>query len=948
MPSRGEDETISRAEQSPGVEHYRRQFETVCNNATLALFIMDERQHCTYMNPAAEMLTGYRLAEVRGRALHDAIHHTRPDGTPYPMAECPIDRALPENNQEQGEDVFVHRDGHFYPVAYTASPVREKGQLVGTVIEVRDITRERQIEQQREDNLRRMCELDRAKTAFFSSVSHELRTPLMLMLAAAEEALEDHALSAAQRDRWSLLRRNGRRLLKLVNTLLDFARIEAGRVQIRYEPTDLAAFTRELSALFSSAMARAGLRFEVDCPPLAEPVFVDREMWEKIVINLLSNALKFTTAGAVSVALRRRGDGVELSVRDTGCGVPEDELPRIFERFYRVHVGHARTHEGTGIGLALVKELVEMHGGRVTAESCLGAGTTFTVTIPAGSAHLAPERIAAPEALAPSPRAALYVEEALRWSPEGAEGGAESDGGAAPGPIPDRATQQRVLVVDDNVDVRRYLTRILRARWTVETATDGMAALEAIQARRPDLVLSDVMMPRLDGLGLVRRLRADPATRTLPIVLVSARAGEQETSAGLRAGANDYIVKPFGARELAVRVAAQLEIARIRDEAEAAAQAAQAWAEEANRAKDEFLALLGHELRNPLAPILTALQLMKMKGGDTFARERSIIERQTTHLVRLVDDLLDVSRVIRGKIQLQREPIELDGVVAKAIETASPLIEQRRHRLEVDVPRPLVVHADPTRLAQVVANLLTNAAKYTDPGGRIQIRSCRDGNAVVLCVEDNGIGIPAQLLPHLFDMFVQAPQSLDRSQGGLGLGLALVRSLVSLHGGTVGAQSDGPGKGSTFTVHLPLLQASSPPPVATTARASALAGAGRHLVLIVDDNQDAADTLADALTALGHAVRVAYDAPTAIAAARELRPEVALLDIGLPVMSGYELRQRIHDELPDTRFVAISGYGQASDHEQSRAAGFARHVNKPVDVHTVHALLGELMREKQP
>jgi two-component sensor histidine kinase len=370
--------------------------------------------------------------------------------------------------------------------------------------------------------------------------------------------------------------RSGLRLLKLVNALLDFSRIEAGRMQASYEPLDLAAWTAELASNFRSATQRAGLLLVVDCPSLPESVFVDREMWEKIVLNLVSNAFKFTFEGEIVVSLRPSSNLrlAELTVRDTGTGIPEDELPRLFERFHRMEGARGRSFEGSGIGLALVQELVKLHGGSIRVESKVGRGSTFTVSIPFGTAHLPAERIGesrGPVSTALRPQA--FVEEALHWLPE--------QGTGLDLPIPHRAQLEtlatdsfgprpRILVADDNADMRKYVRRLLGSRFEVEAVPDGEAALEAAQAKPPALVLSDVMMPRLDGFGLVKAIRADQRLREVPVILLSARAGDEAKVEGLDAGADDYLVKPFSARELVARVQANLQMSQIRKEAEEA------------------------------------------------------------------------------------------------------------------------------------------------------------------------------------------------------------------------------------------------------------------------------------------------------------------------------------------------------------------------------------------
>lgn len=423
-----------------------------------------------------------------------------------------------------------------------------------------------------------LAEIDRAKTAFFSNVSHEFRTPLTLMLGPLEDALNDssaNALAPPQRRRLLTTHRSSMRLLRLVNSLLDFSRIEAGRATAMFEPTDVAKFTAELASSFESATQRAGLELSIECESLPQPVYVDRDMWEKIVLNLLSNAFKFTFEGRIEVRTQVSPDAevAQIVVRDTGVGIPSNELARLFERFHRVEGQRSRSFEGSGIGLALVHELVKLHGGTILVESEVGRGTAFTLRLPFGTAHLAPDRIGPERMLAWTPhRAGAFVEEALRWLPQaGAEDGDEAPSERADDlptlPFGSRTRGARVLVVDDNEDMRRYMSRLLRGQWEVDTAADGHEALAAIRERRPDVVLSDVMMPNLDGFGLLRAIRSDSELRDLPVVLVSARAGEEASVEGLGAGADDYLTKPFSARELLARVNANLEMARLRREA---------------------------------------------------------------------------------------------------------------------------------------------------------------------------------------------------------------------------------------------------------------------------------------------------------------------------------------------------------------------------------------------
>jgi signal transduction histidine kinase/DNA-binding response OmpR family regulator len=896
-----------------------------------------------------------------------------------------------------------------------------------------------------------LVELDRQKTAFFSNVSHEFRTPLTLLLGPVQEALARSPASLAETE-IQLIYRNATRLLRLVNTLLDFSRIEAGRAQVTLEDADLAKVTGDIASAFTSLMAQAGLTYEIDCPALPSAVSVDVGMWETVVLNLLSNAFKFTMQGGVRVELRAAGREIELRVQDTGAGIPARDLPHVFDRFHRVAGAPSRTFEGSGIGLALVRELVRMHEGDVRVESTEGRGSTFIVTLP-NRISPAPDHPRPSSASSPS-AARLYVEEAQQWSPRGAPGTATDDEPARRPKLP-----ARVLIVDDNGDMREYLRRLLGATWAVDTASNGREALERIAAARPDLIITDVMMPELDGVGLLRAVREAPALQTIPILMLSARSGEESLLESLAAGADDYIAKPFSARELKARVETLLEVSRLRRElaaqnerlltlinvapaaigvvrgpnhvyelandrylqvvgrrdilgkpgrealpelvdqglwslcdhayasgepfvgneirfsldrlgtgtldeaffnfvlqplktprgdvegilihavevtgqvlARRAIDDARQAAEAANRAKDEFLAMLGHELRNPLAPILTALQLMTLRGDTGAERERAVIDRQVRHVIRLVDDLLDVARIARGKIELQRQRVELATVVSKAVEMTSAAIEERQHRLTIDVAATgLVVDGDPVRLQQIVFNLLNNAAKYTEPGGSIAVTAEHRDDTIALSVRDSGIGVEPSMLPHIFDLFIQDRQALDRSQGGLGLGLAIVRNLTELHGGQVTVTSAGRGQGSEFVVTLPAAELDAPPVTAPTRRRDEPNQTLR--ILIVDDNADAANFLAEALMLDGLDVRTAQDGAAALQIAASFAPQVALLDLGLPVMDGYELAERLQHAPTRPFLIALTGYGSPAHKQRSEAVGFDMHVVKPVDVH---------------
>ena len=1290
-----------------------------------------------------------------------------------------------------------------------------------------------------EDERRRvkaLAELDRAKTAFFSNVSHEFRTPLTLMLGPLEDALDgsSEALPPLQRERLEVVFRNGLRLQRLVNSLLDFSRIEAGRAHAAYQPTDLARFTADLASNFRSACEKAGLALRVECPPSGEPVFVDRAMWEKIVLNLLSNAFKFTFEGEIAVSMQQTDHAAELRVRDTGTGIAAEHLPRIFERFHRIENARGRTHEGSGIGLALVQELVKQHGGSITADSDVGRGTTFTVSIPLGSDHLPRDQVgSAHPSSQPTTGAGPVVEEALRWLPSAEDepvfGSALSPSSSeADSPLlsPRQPDDDRplVLVADDNADLRRYVVRLLSPRFRTHAVPDGEAALAAARAQTPDLVLADVMMPRLDGLELLQALRSDPRTTNVPVIMLSARAGEESRVEGMEEGADDYLAKPFSAKVLLARVTAHLQMARMRREANEALRASEAhhrvlfeqtadgivladasgryvdvnaaackmlgysreemlartipdvlvpdewsriapeiarcadgqvmrsewrfrrkdgsvfvgeitgsqlpdgrvqgilrditerrateaviraseerirsilesitdgffaldrdwrvtyintagerfldrtpgdligkslWTEfpgtvgsefervyrrvvagrmaesftayypnfgrwyevtaypapdgltvyfrditdrrqveqerqqfaalvdassdfigvvgldqrgvyvnpagmelvglepgqvagisvldffpaserdrilgfisnskggeqvvadtyfqhlrtgqlipvswsflrlrdssgnvagyatvtrdltertkaenllraseerrrlaldaaelgtwqvdpetritqtdarfraifgttedwtdylqavavihpddqpavleavaaatrledptpyaieyrivlpdgslrwvfakgrsttagagptrrvvkfdgtvaditdrkrseeereqlvarlrEQDQRKDEFLATLAHELRNPLAPIRNGLQVMRLAQGDAQATEkvRSMMERQLGQMVHLIDDLLDLSRITRGTIDLRRERIELAEVIERAVEATQPLFEQAEHGLSVEASAgPIHLDADLTRLAQVFSNLLNNAAKYTERGGRIRLTVQHTGTEAVVSVQDNGIGIPSEMIPYVFEMFTRVDRNLERAWGGLGVGLCIVQRLVHLHGGSVEARSGGHGRGSEFVVRLPV---ALPPLVGDmpAAAGSAVQPTAHHRILVVDDNVDAAMSLAMLLTMMGHETQTAHDGVDALAVAAAFKPDMVFLDIGMPKLNGYDVCRRLRQEAwgKDTVVIALTGLGQDEDKRLSLEAGFDSHLVKPV------------------
>ncbi|HEY9694937.1 MAG TPA: ATP-binding protein [Oculatellaceae cyanobacterium] len=1066
-----------------------------------------------------------------------------------------------------------------------------------------------------------LAELDRAKTVFFSNVSHEFRTPLTLMLGPLEDTLTNCAtlLPPREREQLEMVQRNAYRLLKLVNTLLDFSRIEAGRVQASYEPTDLATFTSELASVFRSAIERAGMQLSVNCPPQPEPVYVDREMWEKIVLNLLSNAFKFTFTGEIAVSLKLSNDHVELIVKDTGIGIPAAEIPHMFERFHRVKGAQGRTFEGSGIGLSLVQELVQIHGGTIQVTSVEGEGSCFTVSIPRGSAHLPQDRINSDRTLASTALGAIpYLEEALRWLPEetggqGSRGAGEQESLIFPSPsLLFPPSSARILIADDNTDMRDYVTRLLSQQYEVEALPDGLAALSAARQRMPDLVLTDVMMPGLDGFGLLRELRNDPQMRKVPIILLSARAGEEARVEGLEAGADDYLIKPFSARELLARVEAALKMAHLRQEAmqreqglrieaevakahletvlsgiqdqfyvldqewrysfvndrvaetvgcskedllgkriwelfpdlsstlfsqevrravkeqtvvrfeyfyshwqrwfenrvypfaegvtifvtdisdrkqaekalreseerfrnmadnapfmvwvtdptgyctylskswyefsgqteatglgfgwldavhledredakktfltandcgdayrvefrlrrkdgeyrwvidaanpwfgidgqfkgfigsvidiserkQAEAerdrllqleQAAREEAETANRVKDEFLAVLSHELRSPLNPILGWTKLLQSRKFDEQFTKRALetIERNAKLQTELIEDLLDVSRILRGKMALNIAPVNLVTTIQSAIETVRLSAEAKQIQIQTLFTAHVgQVMGDSVRLQQIVWNLLSNAIKFTPSGGKVEICLEQVGMNIQMQVKDTGKGINPEFLPYVFEYFRQEDGKTTRKFGGLGLGLAIVRYLTELHGGTVQAESLGEEMGATFTVTLPLLKQenveiiNNQVPLSLTLDTSPLAGVK---ILVVDDEPDMRELMLTILESSGAEVRISASAAEALAEIDSFNPNMLISDIGMPEMDGYmlmrQVRQRYLQAGGNVIAIALTAYAGELDQQQALAAGFQRHIAKPIDPVELVQIISNMLKQ---
>lgn len=533
------------------------------------------------------------------------------------------------------------------------------------------ITNARAYEMERRRN-EALAEVDRAKTVFFTNISHEFRTPLTLILGPLQDILANSdRITLTDRERLELMHRNALRLLKLVNALLDFSRIESGRIKASFEPLDFAQLVGDLASVFRSAIERAGLKFLVDCKSIPSPVYVDREMFEKIVFNLLSNAFKYTFEGEIGIQLETRGEGVELTVSDTGTGIPPEEVPELFKRFHRVRGARSRSYEGSGIGLALVQELVRLHGGSIRIESEVNRGSRFIVSIPLGAAHLPADWVRNVGASDTASHVSeSYIHEAERWL---ANGPAED--------IPDvpklNAEKELVLVADDNADMREYVLRILSHRYRVETASNGAQALEFVGSRHPDLVLADVMMPELDGFALLAAIRSSHELKATPVILLSARAGEESRVDGLLAGADDYMVKPFSARELMARAESHLALARLRRETE----------REIRESEERFRAFVAasSDVVYRMSPDWKTMHhldgrqfIASTDSPDQSWMERYILPEDHAIVAHAID------RAIRNKtvFQLEHRVVRTDGTVGWTFSRAVPLLNTNGEIIE--------------------------------------------------------------------------------------------------------------------------------------------------------------------------------------------------------------------------------------------------------------------------
>jgi len=890
----------------PLLSDTRRQLEAVCNNATLALFIMDERQHCVFMNPAAERLTGYTLAEVLGQPLHEFVHHTRPDGSPYPLSECPIDQAFPQNNQEQGDEVFVHKDGRFYHVSFTASPIRDEAeQPIGTVIEVRDITGEKQVEQ----TLRQSAQFTRrvldnlfafvGVLALDGTLVEANRAPLEAAGIPASEVLGKKFWDCYW---WSYSPQVQEQLRGA------WARAVRGET-VRYDvPVRMGGDSRRW--------------IDFQLAPLRDE--------QGRITHLIPSAMDITERREVEAALREKEALLDAVLEAAPVGIIVADAAG---KLLRMNPANDRIW-----GSAPFSEQIEeyrewngwwadgseRHGMRLEARDWAMARALRGEVVPSDLIEIEPFD-------APGTRRTILNSGAPVRSADGQIIG----GVVAQMDITDRVRaeaglregERRFRALADNIPQLAWMTDETgwifwyNRRWFDYTG----ATLEEMQGWGWQKVHHPEHLERV-----TEKFRRHVATG----------AGWEDTFP-LRRHDGEYrwfLSRAAPIRDESGRIAhwfgTNTDITEQRETEEVL--------RETDRRKDEFLAMLAHELRNPLVPITNAVAILRARGPQDplLERQREIIRRQAEHMARLVSDLLEVSRISRGKFTLQQKSVDLVEMLRSCTGDYLPSAQEAGIQLEMEISGEAQwVHGDAVRLCQAVNNLLSNALKFTPSGGRIHVALRRapgghggePGEEAVITVRDSGPGIPAELLPRIWEPFTQGEQELDRSRGGLGLGLALVKRIIEGHSGTVEARNAEAG-GAEFVLTLPLTRAEQRPQASSLTTPSDPGGAGGR-ILLIEDNVDAADTLEELLELKGYEVRVARDGLSGAELASSWVPDLVLCDIGLPGLNGYQVAERLRED-PRTRsvrLVAISGYAQPDQMARGRAAGFDEYLPKPID-----------------
>jgi signal transduction histidine kinase len=825
-----------------------------------------------------------------------------------------------------------------------------------------------------------LAKIDQAKTVFFTNISHEFRTPLSLMLGPLADSLADqaHPLTFAQRDRQLMVQRNALRLLKLVNAILDFSRIEAGRAQVSFAPTDLAKITQELCQLFSSLMYQSSLEYVLEIEPLSQPVYVDIDMWEKIVMNLISNAYKFTLQGRIKVTLKQEQDNIYFVVSDTGVGVADSEIPNLFKRFYRIENTQGRSFEGSGIGLAMIQELAKLHGGEITAHSKLGEGTTFTVRIPLGSAHLPKEKVGEgnEERHVLANTKQYMLEEAQNWFSSSDSFDAEE---SETNKVVTQQMPYRILLADDNVDMRNYIKHILAKYWTVTTAVDGEAAYQLACDDPPDLILSDVMMPRLDGFGLIKKVRDNPVTKRIPVILLSARAGEEAKVEGLGSGADDYLVKTsFSERELLARVRNHLELGRLRAHLEKEVEKKTNELRKLNEALYEFIDMICHEIRNPLHGITGNWELLSERLSSHGNVLQSIIKKDpaeediaivnnitemkdyltnieecTDYQTQVVDEAMFLSKMYSNKFELSPSDCNMKKMLEEVVQRFTAKLENLRIHIDMQLDNIGDIRVDARCLTHILATLLIHTMDNVSEGSTITIKLFMSTNDLLgrlttqitsesLRQDPQGFSNLIAMQQHSF-----ANRSVGSHYSNTGFSLAISNNLVKIMGGeaiVIIPRAGTVGSGFEFSINCDVL----PTPRRPSSDMSTQQPLERALTfkaLVAEDNYINQVLCRCLLKKKGYECIIASNGREAVEKYEPGLYDFILMDIAMPEMDGIQVTRRIREleaaknVVHPVRIIGLSAYAQPEKVLEAIKVGMNDFVSKPATLDKIGDIL---------